>query len=166
MDDGALGDLIWKGFRGPFHHPTSAVYWCIASKLKVPLFLTEWPKRFCGWISLFNQLLLWWYYNDKKAYRILAALPFKMSPPLSPMEPGAGAWRPHHEQWAYTSNFVQCISGFWMNIDDEIMPQYVTLYDGQAIVSCVESWPGLMTKQNWYKKPFPQEFDYKLLNPK
>ena len=23
-----------------------------------------------------------------------------------------GAWRPHHERWAYTSNFVQYISGF------------------------------------------------------
>ena len=39
----------------------------------------EWIKRFCGWIYHFQSVLLWWYYNDEKAYRIVAVLPFKMS---------------------------------------------------------------------------------------
>ena len=38
----------------------------------------EWRKGFCGWIFYFQPVLLWWYYNDKKAYRILAVLPFQM----------------------------------------------------------------------------------------
>ena len=49
---------------------------------------------------------------------------------------------------AYTSNFVRYTSSFLMNINDE------------------KSWPDLMTKQNWYTKTFPQEYDYELLNPK
>ena len=50
-------------------------------KIKSPanFFLwNEW-KRFCGCIFIFQSVLLWWYYNDKKVYRILAVLPFKMS---------------------------------------------------------------------------------------
>ena len=33
---------------------TSTVYWCITSKLKVPLIFVEWTKRFCGWIYHFS----------------------------------------------------------------------------------------------------------------
>ena len=67
--------------------------------MKVPLFFYGMNKTFL-WVdlSLFNQILLWWYYNDRKAYRILAVLP--------------------------------------------------------------------LIKQNWYTKPFPQENDYEILNPK
>ena len=34
---------------------------------------------FVGGFIIVLSVLLWWYYNDKKAYRILALLPFKMS---------------------------------------------------------------------------------------
>ena len=53
-----------------------------------------------------------------------------------------------------------------MNINDEIRPQYITLYNSYVIGSCVKSWPDLMTKQNWYTKTFPQEYDLELLDPK
>ena len=69
----------------------STVYWCIASKSKVPLFFfMEWIKRFCGWIlSFFQSVLLWRYYNDKKAYWILAVLPtIQDVGPLAHMQPG------------------------------------------------------------------------------
>ena len=82
---------------------------------------------FISFQSAVTLVVLQW----QKAYRILAALPFKMSASRS-----HGAWRPHHEQWAYTSNFVQYITGFQMNINDEIRPQYITLYDRWAIGSC------------------------------
>ena len=34
----------------------------------------EWTKRFVCWFLNVQSVLLWWYYNDKKAYRILAVL--------------------------------------------------------------------------------------------
>ena len=34
---------------------------------------------FVGEFIICQSVLLWWHYNDKKAYRILAVLPFKMS---------------------------------------------------------------------------------------
>ena len=47
------------------HGSTSTVYWCIASKLKVPLiFVMEW-KRFVGRFIIFQSVLLWWYYDKK-----------------------------------------------------------------------------------------------------
>ena len=78
-------DPFWVEARAPIQYPTSTVYWCIASKLKVPLNLYGMNKTFL-WVDLplFNQLLLWRYYNDQKAYRILAALPFKISAPSLP----------------------------------------------------------------------------------
>ena len=39
-----------------------------------------------------------------------------------------------------------------MNINDVIGPKYITLYDSEAIGSCVKSWSDLVTKQNWYTK--------------
>ena len=38
----------------------------------------EWIKVFVGGFIIFQSVLLWWYYSDRKAYRILAVLPFKM----------------------------------------------------------------------------------------
>ena len=115
----------------------STVYWWWL-KWKVPLIFHGMNNVL--WVDL---SLFWRYYNDKKVYRIL---PFKMPPPPHPTPPTPpptppapapppppcngmrhGAWRPHHERWAYTSNFVQYISGFWMNINDEIRPKYITL---------------------------------------
>ena len=66
--------------RFPSQGQTSTVYWCIASKLKVPLiFFMEWIKRFCGWIYHFSISLTLVVLQRQKAYRILAVLPFKMS---------------------------------------------------------------------------------------
>ena len=63
------------------HCATSTVYWCIASKLKVPLiFFMEWTKHFSGWIYHFSISLTlavlhctttkkpsgyWWYYHSR-----------------------------------------------------------------------------------------------------
>ena len=64
----------------------SSVYWCIASKSKVPRsFFKEWTKRFCGWMYLFsNSTFSGGITMIKKSYWILAALPFKMSAPSLP----------------------------------------------------------------------------------
>ena len=99
-----------------------------------------------GGFITFQSVLLWRYNNDKKAYHI-SAVPFKMSARSAAM----AVWLPHHERWAYTSKFVQSISGFWMYINDEMRPKYITLY---SYGSCVKSWPDLMAKQNWYTKHF------------
>ena len=52
----------------------------------------ELTTRFCVLIYHFQSVLLLRYYNDKKAYRILAVLPFNMSAALAgmglAMEPG------------------------------------------------------------------------------
>ena len=49
-------------------------------KIKIPaIFFMEWITGFCGWIYRFIISHIWRYYNDKKAYRILAVRPFKMS---------------------------------------------------------------------------------------
>ena len=73
---------------------TSTVYWCIASKFKVPLFFL-WNEQhvFVCWFITFQSVSLWWYYNDKKAYRILAVLLFKMST----------AWLPWDSPWSLAS---------------------------------------------------------------
>ena len=48
---------------------------------------------FVCWFITFQSVLLWWYYNDKKTYRILAVLPFKMS----------AAWLPWDSPWSLAS---------------------------------------------------------------
>ena len=66
----------------------------------VYLQLIKSPARFYGMnktflladLSLFNELLLWWYYNDKRAYQILAVLPFKMSAPSLPWSLASKPW--------------------------------------------------------------------------
>ena len=62
-------------------------------KIKSPANFYGMNKTFL-WVdlSLFNQLLLWRYYNDKKVYRVLAALPFKMSPPSLPLSLASTPW--------------------------------------------------------------------------
>ena len=50
----------------------------------------EWIKRFVGGFIVFQSVLLRWY-NDNKAYQILAGLPFNMSATSvrqAAMEPG------------------------------------------------------------------------------
>ena len=62
-------------------------------KIKFPLTFYGMNKTFL-WVDLsdFNQLLLWRYCNDKKAYRILVALPFKMSAPSLPWSLAPTPW--------------------------------------------------------------------------
>ena len=44
-------------------------------KIKSPaIFFMESTKRFVCWFTNVQSVLLWWYYNDTKAYRILAVL--------------------------------------------------------------------------------------------
>ena len=84
--------------------PTSTVYWCIASKFKVPLFcyffFMQRIKRFCGWIhDFFQSVLLWRYYNDKKPTGYWRDYHSRCRPPRCHV--GChGAWRPHHERQA------------------------------------------------------------------
>ena len=94
--------LIWrKDIRA-----TSTAYWCIASNLKVPLNFCGMNKKFL-WVDLFlfNQLLLRWYYNDKKIYRILVALPF-----TTPSLPWSLAFTP----WAMSLYFKFHAIYFWL----------------------------------------------------
>ena len=75
-----------------------------------------------------------------------------------------GAWRPHHERWAYTSNFVQYISGFkWilMMRSGQNISHYTT------VKPSVPVWnQDLIWWQNKIdiQKTFPQDYDYELLN--
>ena len=110
----------------PEINDTSTFYWCIASKLKVPLFFL-WNEQnvSVGGFNTFQSVLLWRYYNDKNPTGYWRYYNSRCRPPCSQWV----AWRPHHERWAFTSNFVQYISGFWMKINDEIRPKYITLYD-------------------------------------
>ena len=73
---------------------TSTVHWCIASKLKVPLIFYGMHNTFLSVdLSLFNQYYSGDIYNDKKTYRILAVLPYKMS----------AAWLLWDSQWSLAS---------------------------------------------------------------
>ena len=78
-------------------------------KIKSPA-KSLWNEQNVFWgvdLSLFNQLLLWRYYNDKKAYRLFAALPFKMSPPSLPLSLTS-------TPWAMSINFKFCSMHFWL----------------------------------------------------
>ena len=101
----------WNKMCHPQKKP-SIVYWYIALKIKSPAIFMEWIKRFVGGFIIFQSVLLWRYYNDKKAYRILWRYYHSRCRPPRCHAGCHGAWRPHHERWAYTSNFVQYISGF------------------------------------------------------
>ena len=72
-------------------------------------FFMEWIKRFCGWIYDFWISLTLAILQRQKVYRILVVLPTIQD--VGPLGPHA-AWCPHRDRWAYTSNFVQYISGF------------------------------------------------------
>ena len=106
---------------GPNTYLTSTVYWCIASKLKVPLFFffMEWIKRFVGGFVIFQSVLLWRYCNDKKAYRILAVLPFKMSATsLSCGQPWGLAsipWATSTVYWCIASKLKAPWNFYWMS---------------------------------------------------
>ena len=63
-------------------------------KIKSPAsFLWNEQHVFVCWFITFQSVLLWRYYNDKKAYRILAVLLFKMS----------AAWLPWDSPWSLAS---------------------------------------------------------------
>ena len=75
-------------------------------KIKSPAeFFMEWIKCFCGWIYHFSISLTLVVLQGQKAYRILATT-------IRCHGRRHVAWRPHHERWAYTSNFVQYIWAF------------------------------------------------------
>ena len=71
---------------------TSTVYWCIASKWKVPLIFMEWTKRVVGGFITFQSVLLWWYYNNKKGLPDIGGTTIQdVGPPAAmraAMEPG------------------------------------------------------------------------------
>ena len=86
----------------------------------------EWAKCFRGWIYLFIIS------SNSGGITLTISLPDIVGTTIQdvgPLTHSHAAWRPHNEQWTYTSNLVQYISGFEMNINDEIRPQYITLYD-------------------------------------
>ena len=66
-------------------------------------FFMEWIKRFCGWIYHFSISLTLAVLQRQKSLPDIGGITYHCS---------HAAWRPHHEPWAYTSNFVQYISGF------------------------------------------------------
>ena len=76
-------------------------------KIKSRNFFMEWTKRFCGWIYLFSiSSYSGGITMTKKPTGYWRHYHWRCRPPRS-----NGAWRPQNEQWAYTSNFVQYISG-------------------------------------------------------
>ena len=65
---------------------------------------------FVCWFITFQSVLLCRYYNDKKPTGYWRY--YHSRCPLTGCHGTCHrAWRPHHERWAYTSNFVQYISG-------------------------------------------------------
>ena len=77
-------------------------------KIKSPaIFLWSERNVFVGGFITFQSVLIWRYYNDKKPTRYSRYYHSRCRPPHC-----HGAWHPHHERWAYTSDFMQYISVF------------------------------------------------------
>ena len=75
-------------------------------KIKSPAnFLWNEQNVFVGGFITFQSVLFWRYYNDKKPTRYWRYYHSRCRPPAA-MGGAIGAWHPHHERWAYTSNFV------------------------------------------------------------
>ena len=99
--------LPWSLASTPW--ATNTVYWCIASKLKVTLIFL-WNEQHV-FVCCFITISLTRYYNDKKPtgywlyYHSRCRLPGCH---------GAchWAWRPHHDRWAYASNFGNIFLAF------------------------------------------------------
>ena len=72
-------------------------------------FFMKWIKRFWGWIYYYSISLTLAVLQRQKSLPDIGGTTYhsRCQPPCS-----HAAWRPHHERWAYTSNFVQYISGF------------------------------------------------------
>ena len=102
-NDGQTG-VIWSPSWG---NPNKQVQFIDASHQNWKSRYFSWNEQYviCGWIYHFSYSLTLAVLQRQKAYRILAVLPCR--PPSC-----HGAWRPHHDRWDYTSNFVQYISAF------------------------------------------------------
>ena len=118
-----------------------------------------------GGFIRFQSVLRWRYYNAKKAYRMIGGTTIQdigsLAAMAGDMEPGVHSMSDELILQISSNIFID----FKQTLMMEIRPKYITLYDSYAIGSCVKSWPDLMTKQNWYTKTFPPEYDYRLLNP-
>ena len=93
---------------------TSTVYWCIASKLKVPLFFFNGMNKTFLWVNLsfFNQSYSGGITTTKKPATGYRRYYHSICRPPRCHAGCHGAWPPHHERWAYTSKFLKYISGF------------------------------------------------------
>ena len=134
---------------------TNTVYWCIASESKVPLiFLWNEQNAFVvGGFVTFQSVLLWWYHNDNKAYRILTVLP----PPL----PWSLATMSDELILQILCNIFLSIKIILMMRSGQNKSHYTTAKLSVHVWNHDLIW---WTKQNWNTKTFPQGYDYKLLN--
>ena len=91
--------------RTRFTQETSTVYWCIASKLKVPLIFYWKNNTFCVLIYQFSISLTLAILQRQKSLPDIGGTTIQYVGCLATMG---------HKStpWAYTSNFVQYISGF------------------------------------------------------
>ena len=84
-------------------------------KIKSPAyFFMEWIKRFCGSKYHFSISLTLAVSQRQRSLPDIGGTTYHSicRPPCS-----HAAWRPHHERWAYTSNFVQYILAFkWISM--------------------------------------------------
>ena len=131
---------------------TSTVYWCIASKLIVPLFFMEWKTRFCVLIYHFSISLTLAVLQRQKPYRILAVLlPFKMS----------AAWLPWDSQWSLASTrwamslyikfraiYFWLLNEYWWW--DEAKIYHIIRQLSHRFMCEIMIWSG--DKKNWYTK--------------
>ena len=108
----SYGDLKFKvtsGFPLTKIHKYSLLMQRI--KIKSPTnFLWNEQHVFVCWFITFQSVLLWRYY-DKKAYRILAVLPFKMSAAWLPWD---SPWSLVSTPWAMSFYFKFLAIYFWL----------------------------------------------------
>ena len=152
-------------FHYTIQNTTSTVYfyWCIASKLKVPLIFGGMNKTFLSLdLSIFNQLLLWWYYTDKKSLPDIGGTTIQDIGPLAPMLPGV-----------HTMSCTELILQIWGNIflafrwilmmrQGHDTSHYTTAKLSVHVWNHDFTW--WCNKIYTQKKTFPQDYDYELLS--
>ena len=118
-------------------------YSLLMHRIKIKRYFLWNEQSICGRIYLFQSALTLVVLQWHKILPDTGGTTIKVSAPSLPWSLASTPWAMRLQ-----SNFMRYISGFQINVNDEIKPQYVTLYDSEAIGLCVKSWPCLMPKQN------------------
>ena len=125
----------------------------------------EWTKCFCLLIYQCSISLTLAVLKRQKAYRILAALPFKMSAPWLPWD---SPWSLASTPWAMSLYFKFRAIYLWL-LNEYYWWNQAKIYRiirqlSHRFMCEIMIWSGDKTKLIHKKKTFPQDYDYELLN--